>query len=234
MYNNLKLIGLTKYLNKCCGSKNWVREGWLVALGIFVGTLTEENKNILISKIRKGLEHYQINDIVNEVMIACAFHSRANFMGENDQKSCDLFEVDSNLKIEVKTLNEGDDEKERHKQNKFLCISKRLSDAETLNEKQDTKIIIYKKCNDHLEKAATQIDNKGEIYLIYDYNLLSSKNAGSKEEPLYTQTHRSATPEEEVKNIIKNCVNEFTKNRPEISIEVIYFGDLRNKVANLK
>jgi len=159
MYENLQAINLTKFLNKCCGSANWVKENWLVSLDSFVGILSEENKKTLKSKINNNLNHYQANDILNEIMVACAFHPKAHFVKEYGQKSYDLFDNSSDLKIEIKTLNEGDDEKERHEQDKFLGISKGLTDTEIQNKKIKITEIIRKKCLDHLSKALCQIDN---------------------------------------------------------------------------
>ncbi|OGF25870.1 hypothetical protein A2331_04770 [Candidatus Falkowbacteria bacterium RIFOXYB2_FULL_34_18] len=234
MYDNLQKINLTEYLNKCCGGTNWVKESWLVFLDSYVGLLSKENTNILKLKINNNLNHYQINDIVNEIMIACVYHPEANFFKENNKKTFDLFDKNLNLKIEVKTLNEGDDEKERHKQDKFICISKCLNVLEEKNEKQQTKKIIYKKCTDHLTKASSQINNKGKIYLIYDYNTLTSENIGTKKEPRFTRTHRSALSKDDIKNEINNFLNNFSKNHPQITVEAIYFGDLRDKVINSK
>src|SRR3989339_198556 len=179
MYDNLQKINLTEYLNKCCGGTNWVKESWLVFLDSYVGLLSKENTNILKLKINNNLNHYQINDIVNEIMIACVYHPEANFFKEN-------------------------------------------------------KKIIYKKCTDHLTKASSQINNKGKIYLIYDYNTLTSENIGTKKEPRFTRTHRSALSKDDIKNEINNFLNNFSKNHPQITVEAIYFGDLRDKVINSK
>jgi hypothetical protein len=234
MYENLQAINLTKFLNKCCGSANWVKESWLVSLDSFVGTLSEENKKKLKSKINNNLSHYQTNDIVNEIMVACAFHPKAHFVKEDGRKSYDLFDNSSGLKIEVKTLNEGDDEKERHKQDKFLGISRSLTNTEIQNKKIKITEIIRKKCLDHLTKALCQIDNSGKIYLIYDYNLLISENIGTKKKAVYKNYHPSNFPKKEAEKIIQNCLDDFSKCHLKVFIEAIYFGDLREKVANFK
>lgn len=234
MYENLKVINLTKFLNKCCGGTNWIKEKWLLSLDSFIRTLSENDKNVLKLKIKNNLEHYQINDVVNEIMIACAYHPKANFVKEDQNKSYDLFDSSSNLKIEVKTLNEGDDEKERHKQDKFLGISKGLTDTEIQNKKIKITEIIRKKCLDHLSKASCQINNSGKIYLIYDYNLLTSENIGTKKQAVYKNYHPSNFSKKEAEKIIQNCLDNFSKRHPKVFIEAIYFGDLREKVANFK
>lgn len=235
MYDNLKTINLTEYLNKCCGGPNWIKDSWLVSLDYFVGTLSDENKTIIKSKFKNNQELPRQNDMLNEIMIACAFHPTASFIEEKEnEKTYDLFDNSLNLKIEVKSLNEGDDEKERHKQDSFSDWLIHLSDSELQNEKIKITANISKKCNDHFSKAVHQLDNCGKIYLIYDYNLLSRENIGTDKEPTFAKTHHSVLLKKDIEKAIQNYLNDFSKCHSKIFAEAIYFGDLREKVANFK
>src|SRR3989339_449538 len=100
-----------------------------------------------------------------------------------------------------------------------------------LLSKENTNILKLK-INNNLNHY--QINDKGKIYLIYDYNTLTSENIGTKKEPRFTRTHRSALSKDDIKNEINNFLNNFSKNHPQITVEAIYFGDLRDKVINSK
>ncbi len=230
MYNNLQKINLTNYLDECCGGKKWIEESWLQALDGFVGTLSDENKFIFESKINNNRNHCQINDIVNELMIACAFHPKADFVAEGTLTSCDLIDNNSDLKIEIKTLNEGDDERDRRKKNSCCWIAAAPSEKESTKEKELMQAAISNKCKEHVKKAVNQISEKGKIYVVYDWNLLTSKNIGA-ESPVYVNTHWSPLPRDAVKSTIDICVNETLRENSGVQIEVISLDDLRKKVA---
>jgi|GEM_PF-5249978 fructose-1,6-bisphosphatase len=232
MYDNLQKINLTNYLNRCCGGEKWISEGWLESLDKFVGILSDQNISVLKSKINDNLGLYQINDIVNEIMIACAYHPEANFVSEGTSSTYDLFDQNSDLKIEVKSLNEGADEQERHKKDTYCGVAALPMEKEAAKEKKDMEDAIRKKCREHLQKAVGQIAKKGKIYLVYDWNLLTSQNIGTKEDPRYTNTRRSPLSGEEVKNIIDKCTDEVVRVYTDVQVGVIFFGDLRHVVAN--
>ncbi len=227
MFDNLKKINLEKYLESYTGDIS--KEMWLIALDDFISTLSEENINVLQSKINLEQNVYRINDLVYEIMIACVYHPKAIFVEESkkkNQKTYDLFDEKSNLKVEIKSLNEGDDEKERHKKNEFLC---NVAKALTESEKEKLISIIKKKCVKILEKAVEQIESKGKIYMIWDRNLFTSENIGTKYEPKYTQTRPTNLNDDEFSKIVKECIPIFSNE--SIIIETLFFGDLQNKVA---
>ena len=245
MYKNLININLEEYLNKCCGSKTWHEESWLLKLDTFVGTLSKENLNTLRSKfsITKNSQqtkekHRQDTNKLNEVMVACAYHPNARFIPEVDgQQTPDLFDESLDLQIEVKSLNEGKDEEDRHdnqEPNKAeIYINKAISVSELEEKKKATATFFEtKKCKYLIDNAISQLKGSGKIYLIYDYNLFSRDNIGSEKEPVYTALHPAPLSKEGVKKIIENyCIN-FEVAHPSISIEVIYFGDLREKIIS--
>ncbi len=229
MFDNLKKINLEKYLAAYAGYIN--KESWLIALDDFVGTLTQENINVLQSKINPEQDPYRINDLVNEIMVACVYHNKAIFIKESNKKSqnsFDLFDENSNLKIEIKSLNEGEDETDRHKKNEQpYGVVKAL----TGSEKQELISIIKKKCVELLEKAVEQIEGEGKIYLIWDYNIFTSNDIGTQNEPKYTQP-RPTDLKDKFPEIVEECVANFTNEK--ISIKTLLFSDLQNKVAQYK
>ncbi|MFA5127991.1 MAG: hypothetical protein WC457_03245 [Patescibacteria group bacterium] len=231
MYENLQNINLTKYLNECCGGQDWVNERWLRALDKFVGELSDENKDILKARINIIQSHLQTNDIINEIMIACAYHPRANFLSEGKTLSYDMFDKSVNLKIEVKSLNEGIDEQVRHESDSFVGQAPLLPESEENNEICGMRNAITKKCKDHIEKAIKQVDENGKIYFVYDYNLFTSKNIGTKHLPNYVNTRVSPLSQDDVKNIINNCWGDFQNHYANVKFKAIYFGDLRSEVG---
>ncbi len=234
MYKNLTNVGLKEYLDVLCGGPMWHEDSWLKKLDIFAGTLSEENLRIVRLKFGVNDTHQQKDDNVNELMIACAYHPTADFIPTQEgRKTSDLFDRSRNLKIEVKFLHEGEDETNRHRSDEFCAFSRPLSGSELERRKTATTTFLgTKKCQELLDKAVSQLEDEGKIYLVYDYNLLSRDNRGTREEPNWTAPVHAPLSGEEVGKVIKNYCTNFLTAYPNVSIEVIYFGDLRKRVAN--
>ena len=232
MYEHLNNIGLENYIKKCCGGKTH-EDSWLRGLDTFVGRIEKDSIEVLRLKFSKISNHSQITDTLNEVMVACIFHPLATFIKEGTYKTPDLYDKSRNVYVEIKSLNEGDDEKERHKSDSFLDISRVLSETEKSIKKQKILENIYKKACDHFSKATCQLNNQGIIYLVYDYNLFFRDKTGTNNQPCFTNTQVKIVSQNDVLACIRKATDDFIKIHPCISISPVYFGELRNRIIEL-
>lgn len=224
MYENLKKICLEDYLNIAFGNIKWHHVDWLVVLDKFIGRISKENLDILKKKNCDTSNHFQKNDVLNEIMIACAYYPGADFIKEDNiiQKP-DLYDSYVNTYVEVKTLNVGDDEKKRYElmdknNNVFTSVSTLLKEEEKFRKVNEIRFAVEKKCLEHFNKAASQLKGKGRIYLVYDYNLF------------HNLQHFNLFPKECVLQVITKCINDFLKYHTDIMIQAVYFADLREKI----
>ena len=231
MYQSLYSVGLKSYLDEYFFNREYLQEPWLTKIDKFVGNLSDVQQSVLREKFKPNITHLSANDLVNEVMIACVHHPTADFIREaTDRKTFDLFDESFNLKIEVKTLNESEGEQIRHNNQKpnegRVNIGKCLSGKELEDRKKSIIISLQKKCLDKLSKAVCQLESKGKIYLIYDYDILFGTSEGSR-------THAPMSGEE-VGKIVKDYCTQFLTGYPDVAIEVTCLEDLRARVANCK
>ncbi len=225
MYGHLVKIGLDFYLDKSCGGKNWHEESWLINLDAFIGSLSEKNLSTLKNKFSKEKTQLQNNDIVHEVMIMCAYHPDAILIPEQKIKTCDLFDESLDLNIEVKTLNESREEQVRHEENKIINQVGKVSDVGLVNRKENVIAAIKKKCSEKIYKAIDQIPpyKKGKIYLVYDYDHYFKNLDG-------TRSHAPLS-KKEVHKVIEYACRDFLTSRTRIEFEIIFHGDLKDKIA---
>lgn len=230
MYKFLSSVGLEDYLVKCCGGVLH-EDSWLRSLDVYVSRLSLENLAIIKEKINEGLAHLQKNDLLHEIEIALVFYPNAIFAKEiNGEKSPDLIDPTSGISIEVKTLNEGLDEQDRHTKDSFLGFGKALNDGEKEKLRAEILQILRKKTQYHLRRAAHQLNNNGKIYLIFDYNFIYRENIGTKAVPVYIDPHVNIIDDKETKEVIGDEAKTFAQSLSSISVEIIYHGDLREMV----
>ncbi|PIR76238.1 MAG: hypothetical protein COU32_03135 [Candidatus Magasanikbacteria bacterium CG10_big_fil_rev_8_21_14_0_10_42_10] len=221
MYENLNNIGLKDFLVKCCGGTIH-EDPWLRSLDSYVSTLSSQNLISIKQKIRPGLTDNQKNDLLHEIEIALVFHPKADFVQENNEKKePDLFDPSTGINIEIKSLNEGEDEQERHaKGGKLLIQNKALQDEEKADLKYRIFQILKNKTKYHLECAVKQLNNNGRVYLVFDYDNFIRENTG-----LYP----GIIDEEETKKVIEDFIDSSIKYK-NISVTTIYHGNLREMV----
>lgn len=232
MYEHLNNIGLENYIKKCCGGETH-EDSWLSGLDTFVGRIEKNSIEVLQSKFSKISNHSQITDTLNEVMVASIFHPLASFIKEGARKTPDLYDKSKKIYIEIKSLNEGDDEKERHKSDSFSDISSALSETDRNIKKQKILENIYKKACDHFSKATCQLNNRGIIYLVYDFNLFFRDKIGTKNQPRFTNTQIKIVSQNDVLACVRKAKDDFIRVHPRISISPVYFGELRNRIIEL-
>lgn len=218
MYPKLNELGLSEYVSKYCGGSTQQNK-YFNKIEKFIDSMSKTNYDVLKSKFKGNTQHSAITDLLREIEIAYLFHPKANFI---DGPGPDL---ENGTNIEVKSLNEGKEENERHENsNTFSFISHQQSDGEKRKENQDTIEAIKNKINFHLEKANAQLNGNGLIYLIWDYNLILHSTDGSK--------HISSIDKEEAKRITDECVISFIKCHPCLTIRHYYFEDIREMIEN--
>ncbi len=226
MYNYLKTIGLEKYLDEYFCNRTWKRESYLEKLDLFVSGKSEKQKVVLKDKFQINKTHRQLNDHVNEIKVACAYHPLAIFIKEDGELSPDL--LDNSLKIEIKTINESGDEAERHENMEpdrgYFYFGRRLTEKEETDTKVNVSRSVENKCLYHLNKATKQIENSGRIYLIYDWDILFKQDQNSR-------IHAPLT-KNDIKNILESTSNNFCKNCSNVSIKIVSTEELKNDVEN--
>jgi hypothetical protein len=217
MYTKLKILGLEKYICNFCGG-SIQQNKYFNKIENFIDTLSTKNFSVLELKFKGNKNFSEIADLLHEIEIACLFHPKATF--NNDAPDLE----ENGIGIEVKSLNEGKEEQDRHKSNKFLSISKTLTYNKNFEEKNNTVDAIKNKINYHLKKADDQLKGKGLIYLIWDYNLLLHSADGG--------IHKGTVDKEEMNRIISEYVDEFIKNHSCLNIKHYYFGDIIEMIEN--
>lgn len=233
MYKHLNNINLADYLVACCGG-NLREDPWLRSLDAYVSRLSPKNLAVIKEKIKKNLTHLQKNDLLHELEIALVFYPNVCFVKEiNGEKSPDLIDPISGISIEIKTLNEGLDEQDRHTKNSFLSLSEVASDDEREKLRAAIFQVLRKKTQYHIQRAIHQLNNEGKIYLIFDYNIIYRENVGTKTAPVYVNPRFNILDDKEIKKIIEDEVKEFAGSLDSISIETIYHGDLRDMVRKI-
>src|SRR5581483_6097955 len=165
MYEKLKKLNLETYMKCFCGGEI-KSDSYLSALESFLNSLTEKNFNQLEEKFRGEKQKSEIIDLLHEVEIAYVFHPKANFLNNEGP------DLENGVFIEIKTLNESEEERERHKTDRFCALSTVLNEKGKANEKKLVDDAINRKVTYHLEKANKQLKGMGLIYLIWDYDFL--------------------------------------------------------------
>lgn len=217
MYENLLQLNLEGYIKKYCGGAV-TKNKYLKNLDLFIGNLSEDNLDILKNKFKGNKEFSETSNLLREIEIALLFHPQANFRRESGP---DL--EDNGTLIEVKSINEGKEEAERHTNNSFFSISTLLSERELKKEQTETIKAVKGKLVQHLEKAHKQINSKGLIYIIWDYNTFIYRNNG--------QVHKNgALTKNKIGLTIKATCLEFNKKFPEVIIRNYYFADIINMI----
>jgi len=217
MYSELTTLGLEGYIKNACGGSVH-SDSYLNALERFVSGLSDSNKITLKEKFKNQQDFGQINDLLNEVAVACVFHPKAIFKNIGP-------DLDENgTSIEVKTLNESCNEDKRHKTSKFCVISPILNKDELLNELSLIKKAIKEKVLYHLVRAKEQLENKsskkGVIYIIWNYdNLLHGEDGNTHKNNIELKS--------EVCAIIESTVNNFSSNNRKLTIKSYYFEELQ-------
>lgn len=217
MYPNLIKLNLEDYIKHACGG-SLQEDKFFRSLDTFVGSLSEDNIEILSKKFNKNAPHSEISDLLHEVEVACAFHPKANFL-ENGP------DLENGVFIEVKALNESKGEQARHESNSSSFISRVLSTEEKMEECKLVCEAIYNKATYHLEKANSQLRGKGLIYLIWDYNVLLHGEDGQVHSPISNSKCIIQTQ-------VEKTISEFQDSHPCLTIKSFYFGDLREFVSN--
>lgn len=227
MYDHLKTIGLEKYLHVYFWNYQWKNELHLDKLDSFIANKSQEQKEVLRKKFQTlnnqlDKTHRQLNDLFNEIKIACVYHPAAMFKEESEGLSSDL--LDGSVKVEIKTLNESNDEAERHASMNSGEGHVYHGSVLTEEQKAEVKFAVIKKCLYHLNKAVKQVNSNGKVYLVYDYDFMFRQGSNS-----YVM---APLKDEEVKNILKSTCNDFSKEYPDVSITVVSMSELKEGVEN--
>jgi len=208
MYQSLVKIGLKKYLNEYFFNKEWLSEEYLEKLNSFVALKSKEQQAILKNKFTKKLSHLSANDHLHELLIACAFHPNGLFQKEiPDTSSSDI--IDNGILVEIKTINASPDEIERIKA--LVPNSVRNS----LPKDNEYEARICQKFKQRIEKAREQVKDNGIVYIVWDSTFVI--NFRSRK----TQIER----------LFERLILTEKKKSPNLKIQIVYFEDLREKVA---
>lgn len=218
MYPELTKFGLENYIKTACGG-SIQSDPYFSALERFSSGLSEGNKKVLMDKF-KGQSNAQMNDLLNEVAVACVFHPKAQF---NAPDRPDL--TADGVNIEVKTLNESAQERQRHTSSFFSSISPALNTIDLSNEYDLIEQALKNKVTSHLKKAKNQLNGVGLVYLIWDYdNLLHGEDG---------HVHvNNIVREGEARTIIESVVGKFVYEHQRLTVKNYYFEKLQELVAD--
>jgi hypothetical protein len=226
MYPKLIELGLKEYISRFCGG-DIQKDGYLGAIEGFLAGLSEKNFCILKKKFKGDKEYSEFADLLHEIEIAYLFHKEAEFNADAGAEF-----TDTGRHVEVKSLNEGDEERERHKKDKFSCVSRILNPVEIAREKRMTISAIENKISFHLEKANKQLKGDGLIYLVWDYNLLNYTDKRNATDSGEKEAHEGLFKKEEVDRLVRECVDRFVREHPRLEIKHYYFADIRDMIKN--
>lgn len=156
----------------------------------------------------------------HEISIACAFYNDITFLEENNNIPTPDFRAD-NTNVEVKTINNSNVEKDRHRELSKgpRCEIYKIDENLTKNFISLSIQSITKKFKDHVEKAKKQLGvNGGHIWVVY----------AADSPPNF---HEDKEPQLEIENNFNEIIKKLP-NKNGICIRYIHFGDLRDIIEN--
>jgi len=181
-------------------NQGFQHEIWLATLESFVKSLSNNQKLVLKSKFSNKLSNLSKNDLLHEIMVACAFYPKAIF---NADGGADL--IDDQNHIEIKTINASSVEIERIK---VLVPNSQRPSIPKDNQFQNR---FENKFNLRFQKATQQVKHEGIIYIVWDSDNVVGWNSRKQE----------------IEILLKRLVEKNKINEPKIIVKAIYFGDLR-------
>ncbi|MDO8594108.1 MAG: hypothetical protein Q7R93_01150 [bacterium] len=210
MYQSLQSIGLKSYLDKYFFSREYLQECWLTKIDIFVGNLSDVQKLVLRQKFKPNITHLSANDLVHEIMIACAFYPQAFF---NPSSGADL--MDNGHPIEVKTINASLAEIERILNLQPDSRRMQIKDDNSTSRNNAFKKVFRRKFNSRFKKAAEQVNHSGIVYMVWDSDFVPGWE----------------NRKWEIGTMLKGLAEKRKHTEPKVDIKTIYFEDLRVAVA---
>lgn len=204
MYPSLQSIGLKLYLDEYFFNEEHIQERWLTKLDAFVENLSDDQKLVLKEKFKSNLPHLSKNDLLHEIMVACAFYPQAKF---NGGAGPDL--VDGNICIEIKTINTSPIEVERVKN--LVPNSTRYS----IPKDGGFEKRIESKFDFRFKKAIKQINHDGTIIIVWDSDLVV----------------RWESRKRKIETLLKTLVEREKPKESKVIVKTIFFGDLRELLA---
>lgn len=210
MYQSLQSIGIKSYLDKYFFNRGYLQEHWLTKIDIFVGNLSDIQKSVLREKFKPNIIHLSANDLVHEIMIACAFYPGATF---NPSSGADL--MDNGHLIEVKTINASLDEIERITNLQPDLGQIQINNGDLTSRNDEFKKVFRRKFNSRFRKAAEQVNHKGVVYIVWDSDFVPGwENRKQK-----------------IRILLGELIEKKKLKEPRVDIKTIYFEDLRSAVA---
>ena len=204
MYQSLQSIGLKTYLDGYFFNGQYLHEKWLKRLDYFVSCLSEEQKVILKKKFQKNLPHLSKNDLLHELMVACAYYPQAQFNGAS---GADL--INGEISIEVKTINASPTEVERIKN--LIPDSTRTSIPEDI----DFEKRFENKFQVRARKAVEQLKHVGILVIVWDSDLVVGWEGRKKK----------------IETLLNRLAENNKRSELNVEIKTVFFGDLREMLS---